>query len=223
MNHFAKYISRNTLIRSMAALSILGVACMTASAQTLTLDNFKHGSYTKVLTPTQPADVHYEALAANSPLGAARETVFAVGASQYAAQSSTLSIGKGICIVDAGFLEDSTLQIVYGVTLSGENAPLGLNLGAYSGLQLNLPAISTDESLYLIIEIDPSSGGYYTSEVEVPSTPNASSISFPYTSFTQGGTGNILTQAEASDIDYIYIQAGAAWSSFGITSLDAVN
>ena len=82
MNHLANYISRHTLIRSMAALSILGVACMTASAQTLTLDNFKHGSYTKALTPSQPADTHFEPLAANSPLGAARETVFAVGASR---------------------------------------------------------------------------------------------------------------------------------------------
>jgi hypothetical protein len=223
MNQLAKYISRNMIIRSMAALSILGVACMTASAQTLTLDDFKHGSYSRAVTPAQTPVTYFAPLAPKSPLGAARETVFTVGANQYTPQSSTISIGKGICIVDAGFLEDSTLQIVYGVTLSGENAPLGLNLGAYSGLQLNLPAISTDESLYLIIEIDPSSGGYYTSEVEVPSTPNGSSISFPYTSFTQGGTGNILTQAEASDIDYIYIQAGASWSSFGITSFQAVN
>jgi len=221
MNHFAKYISRIPLIRLMGALSILGVACMTASAQSLTLDDFTHGAYTKVLKTAQSVDTHYEALAADSPLGAARETVFEIGANQYA-QTSTLSIGKHACIVEAGFLDDSALQIFYGVTLSGADAPLGLNLSDYSGLQLNLPAIATDESLYLIIEIDPSSGGYYTSEVEVPSTPNASSISFPYTSFTQGGTGNVLTPAEASDINYIYIQAGASWSSFGITSLKAI-
>jgi hypothetical protein len=125
--------------------------------------------------------------------------------------------------VQAGFLDDSVLQIIYGVNSAGAETPLGLDLSAYSGLQLNLPAIATDESLYLIIEIDPSSGGYYTSEVEVQSTPNPSSISFPYTSFTKGGTGAVLTQAEASDISYIYIQAGASWSNFGITSFNAVN
>jgi hypothetical protein len=222
MNHLAKYISRNTLIRSMAALFILGVACMTASAQTLTLDNFTHGPYTKALRPTQPSDTHYEPLAPKSPLGAARETVFAVGANHHTPQPSTLSIGKGICIVDAGFQEDSPLEIVYGVTLSGDEVPLGLNLGAYSGVQLNLAAISTDESLYLIVEIDPSSGGAYVSEVEVPSTPSGSSVLFPYTSFTDG-QGAVLTAAEASDISYIIIQAGASWSSFGITSFQAVN
>jgi uncharacterized repeat protein (TIGR03803 family) len=41
MNQLAQYISRNTLIRSIAALAILGVACMTAPAQTFTtLVNF---------------------------------------------------------------------------------------------------------------------------------------------------------------------------------------
>jgi hypothetical protein len=221
MNHFAKYISRNTLIRSLAALSILGVACMTASAQTLTLDNFTSRSYAKTLTTPQSSAYGNRPLPADSPLGATRETLFEIGANTYA-QPSTLSIGNGACIVQAGFLDDSALQIFYGVTTTGAAAPLGLNLSAYSGLQLDLRAIATDESLYLIIEIDPSSGGYYTSELEVPSTPNPSTISFPYTSFTKGGTGAVLTQAEASDIDYIYIQAGASWSSFGITSLKAV-
>lgn len=222
MNQSAKYISRNTLIRSIASLSILGIACMAASAQTLTLDNFTKGRYTKVLTNQQPTDTHYESLGSGSPLGAARETVFTIGPDQYG-QSSTLAIGKGICIVDAGFQTNSPLQIFYGVTLDGVETPMGLNLGGYSGLQLNFPAISTDESLDVIIEIDPRSGGYYTSEVELASSPNPSSISFPYTSFLQGGTGNVLTQADASDISYIIITAGATWSSFGISSFRAVN
>jgi hypothetical protein len=226
MNHFAKHISRNmsrnTLIRSMAALSILGVACMTASAQTRTLDNFTHGSYTKVLK-AQSSDTHMEALPAGSPLGAARETVFSVGPDPYA-QSSTLSIGKGICIVDSGFQADSDLVIGYGFNLSGDEVPLGLNLGAYSGVQLNLPAIATTEALYIIVEIDPSSGGYYGSEVVLGPTPNAVSQVFPYSSFTQGGTGNVLTPAEASDINYIIITVGGGGSaSLGITSFQAVN
>jgi hypothetical protein len=218
----AKYISRNPILRAMAALSILGVACMTASAQTLTLDNFSQGTYTKGLKVPQSSVYGHQPLPAGSPLGALRETIFTIGANEYA-QTSTLSIGGGACIVQAGFLDDSVLQIIYGVNSAGAETPLGLDLSAYSGLQLNLPAIATDESLYLIIEIDPSSGGYYTSEVEVQSTPNPSSISFPYTSFTKGGTGAVLTQAEASDISYIYIQAGASWSNFGITSFNAVN
>lgn len=43
MNQLAKYISRNMLLRSIAALSILGIAGMTASAQ-LTLDDFSKSS-----------------------------------------------------------------------------------------------------------------------------------------------------------------------------------
>jgi hypothetical protein len=222
MNHFANYISRNTLIRSMAALSILGVACMTASAQTLTLDNFTQGRYTKILTNQQPTDTHYESLGSGSPLGAARGTVFSIGPDQYD-QASTLAIGKGIILVDAGFQTDSPLEILYGVTTAGVDAPMGLNLGSYSGLQLNFKAISTDEALDVLIEIDPASGGYYTSEVELSSTPNPSSVSFPYTSFLQGGTGNVFTQADASNINYIYIILEATWSSFGMTSFKAVN
>lgn len=222
MSHFAKYISRNTLLRSIAALAIVGIAGVTAFAQTLMLDDFTRGSYKKTLTPSNPTDTAIKPLGPNSPLGAARETIFTLGPDQYG-QSSTIDIGGGICIVDAGFHTNSPLQIFYGITTGGVETPMGLNLGAYSALQLNFPAISTDESLDVLIEIDPSSGGYYTSEVELSSTPNTSSISFPYTSFLQGGTGNVLTQAEASNINYIYIVLGASWSSFGITSFQAVN
>jgi hypothetical protein len=222
MTQLAKYISRNTILRSIAALSIRCVAGVTASAQTLTLDDFSYGHYVKVLNPSQPADTHFEALPPKSPLGAARETVFTVGAGQYAAQPSILSIGKGICVVDAGFQENSPLQIVYGFNLSGDEVPLGLNLSAYSGLQVNFAGIATDESLYLILEIAPSSGGTYVSEVLLPSSATATGVLLPYTSFTDG-SGAVLTQAEARDISYIEIQAGAAWSSFGITSLQAAN
>ncbi len=221
MNQLAKYVSRNTLLRSIAALSILGIAGVTASAQ-LTLDDFSKGHYTKVLKTAQASDTHYEALPAGSPLGAARETFFQIGTNPYA-QSSTLDIGKGICIVEAGFQDDSVLEIVYGVTLSGAQAPLGLNLGAYSALQLNLAGISSSGSLYLIVEIYPHSGGYYTSEVELPPTDNPVPEVLPYSSFI-AASGAVLTQADASDIDYIVIEVGeGGFESFGITSFQAVN
>jgi hypothetical protein len=35
-----------------------GIACMTSSAQTLTLDNFTKGSYTTVLKTAQSTDTH---------------------------------------------------------------------------------------------------------------------------------------------------------------------
>lgn len=224
MNQSAEYIfrniSRSSLIRALAVLSILGIACMTASAQ-LTLDDFTKGKYVKVLK-TQTSDTHYEALPSGSLLGAARETVFTIGPNPYA-QSSILDIGKGICIVGAGFENNAVLEIVYGFSLSGVEVPLGLNLGAYTAFQLNVAGVSSAGQPSMLIEVDPHSGGYYTAEVLLPSTPNPSSVVLPFSSFAQGGTGAPLTQAEASDIDYIVIIAGSGYSSFGITSFQAVN
>jgi hypothetical protein len=134
-------------------------------------------------------------------------------------QSNTLSIGKGICIVDNGFQNAPNLEILYGVTLSGDLAPMGLNLGAYSGLYVNFAGIETVGALYLIVEIDPSSGGAYVSEVELPTNADPSTVTLPYSSFVNGGVA--LTPAEASDISYIFIEAEDGNSSFGITSLKA--
>ena len=99
---------------------------------------------------------------------------------------------------------------------------MGLNLGAYSGLQVNLAGITPTESLYLIVEIVPSGGGTYVSEVELQSDANASSVLLPYSSFTDG-QGVVLTSVEAGDISYIEIEGEAGYSSFGITPLQAYN
>src|ERR1700679_1112815 len=72
-------MSLSKLTRVIAALSILGIACMSASAQ-LTLDDFKSGPYTKSLGSAQPPDIRFTELAPGSLLGSWRETVFAVSA-----------------------------------------------------------------------------------------------------------------------------------------------
>ena len=160
----------------------------------------------------------------NSPLGAARQTYLELAPGPYA-QSSSLAIGNGICIVDTGFQANSGLQIFYGINLSGVEVPMGLNLGAYSGLQLNFAGLASAEGLNVIIEIDPSSGGYYESVASLNTGVNAFSVGFPFSSFLRGGSGVPLTAAEVSDINYIVIifDGTGSTDSFGITSFQAVN
>ncbi|MGA7078613.1 MAG: hypothetical protein WBQ43_01815 [Terriglobales bacterium] len=222
MNQLAKYISRNMLLRSIAALSILGIAGMTASAQ-LTLDDFSKSSPPKALKTAQSSVTSYEALPAGSPLGAARETVFQIGPNPYK-QSSTLKIGKGICIVEGGFQIATALDIIYGVTLEGVQAPLGLNLGTYSGLQLNFAGIASTESLLVIVQVYPQSGGIYEDEVALQPTDADTILTMPYSSFL-ADSGAALTQTEASNINYLLIiaEGGGTTDSFGITSFQAVN
>jgi hypothetical protein len=47
---------------------------------------------------------------------------------------------------------------------------------------VNLAGITPTESLYLIVEIVPSGGGTYVSEVELQSDANASSVLLPIAS-----------------------------------------
>jgi len=221
---FAKYISRNTLIRSIAALSILGMAWMTASAQ-LTLDNFPNGNsgkdYVKTITTTGTA-THYEGLPSGSLLGAARETIFTVGTNPYS-QTSTIDVGNGILIVDTGFQAASALTVGYGFSVHGKEVPLGLDLSSYTGLQLNFAGSSSLFNLDVLVEIWPSSGGYYTSGQILTPSYYPYSVSFPYTSFLDA-SGAALTPTEAGDINYIIIEFYAGYAqSYGITSLQAYN
>jgi hypothetical protein len=101
---------------------------------------------------------------------------------------------------------------------------LALDLGAYSGFQLNFAGISSSESLYVVITVFPHSGGYFDSEIVLPPNGNAFSVAFPFSGFTKGGGGGGLTQADVSDIDFINIEVGGGgFVSFGITSFQAVN
>lgn len=52
------------------------------------------------------------------------------------------------------------------------------------GLQLNFASLVSAEGLDVLVEVDPSSGGYYISEVILTPNDNAFSAAFPYSSFT---------------------------------------
>jgi hypothetical protein len=209
---------------SMATLFIVGIACMNGfAASPLTLDDFKSGDYVISLNNVNAVDLHYAQLAPGSLLGAARYTAFTAAPNPWA-QKSTLDIGKGICVVDSGFGVVGAVQIIYGATVSGKQAPLGLNLGGYSAFRLNFAGIATSQSLLVVITVWPHSGGYFDLVVVLPPSGNPFPLDFPFASFKKGGVGGGLTQSDVGNIDYIDVQAqGGGFASFGITSFEAVN
>jgi hypothetical protein len=119
----------------VAAPSILCINGFAAAP--LVLDDFRSGAYSKTLKVIGASDLHYEPLAAGSLLGAARQTDFSLGPNPYN-QWNTLSIGKGVFVVDTAVGAVTAISIGYGQTLTGVQTPLGLNLGGYSGFQLNI-------------------------------------------------------------------------------------
>jgi hypothetical protein len=212
MNRLSKYVF------CIAAIALVWIP-LQASAQ-LTLDDFTSGAYVKHLNTGLQQDQHYAKLAAGSLLGAARQTNFSIGPNYYN-QGATLSIGKGIWILDAGFGTVGGSDITYGVTLTGANAPLGLNLGTYTGFQLNFAGVASSEDLGVIVVVFPHDGNSCAYEKVLPTYANQISIDFPFSGFNKTGG---LTQADASDIDYIVIEAyGGGYASFGITSFQAIN
>ena len=211
---------------ALLAIAVAAILSVAASAQ-LTLDNFPTGNsgknYVKSLTTAQSSATHYEGLPSGSLLGAARETTFAIGPNPYS-QTSTIDVGNGILIVDTGFQVPSALEIFYGTTTKGVETPLGLNLGAYSGLQLNFAGVISTEGIDVVVEVWPSSGGYYALGQEVATNGSSFTVGFPFTGFT--GAGGTLTQAETTDISYIVIVIEGSGDpditdSFAITSLQA--
>lgn len=84
----------------------------------------------EVLGPTGSLKIdpdHYETRETeppNSRLGQARQTFFEAG-SNLDGQWSTLDIGKGRLVVDAGFGCASYISTGYGFTLAGAEVPLG--------------------------------------------------------------------------------------------------
>jgi hypothetical protein len=101
-----------------------------ASAQTLTLDDFTTGAYVKRIKNPNVHDLHLAALPAKSPLGQARQTYFGA-APNPDGQWSTLDVGSGRLVVDSGFGCGANLELGYGYTLAGAEAPLTLNLDGY--------------------------------------------------------------------------------------------
>jgi len=192
-----------------------------ASAQ-LTLDDFTSGTYVKRIINPHVHDLHYAAMPPNSPLGQARQTYFGA-APNPDGQWSTLDVGKGRLVVDSGFGCGASLELGYGYTLAGAEAPLGLNLDGFTGLQLNFRGIATSEELLVVITIFPQTGGYWNYEIVLPPNGNPFPVSFPFSGFRNGGGGS-LTQADLSNIDFITILAeGGGFASFGLTSFQAVN
>jgi hypothetical protein len=211
-----KQLSKAILFLAAIALAWIPVP---ASAQ-LTLDDFTSGAYVKHLNAGPQQDQHYAKLAHGSLLGAARQTNFSIGPNYYK-QGATLSIGKGIWILDAGFGTVAASDITYGVTLTGSPAPLGLDLSGYSGFQLNFAGIASSEDLGVIIAVFPHNGDNCAYELVLPTYANPISIKFPFSGFNKAGG---LTQADASDIDYIVIEAyGGGFASFGATSFQATD
>src|SRR5579863_10154502 len=135
-------MSISKLLGAIAILSILGSVCMTGSAATFTLDDFKSGNYVVSLENANARDIHFAELAPGSPLGPARYTVFTPGPNPYA-QWSSLNIGNGICILDSGFGVIPGVQIYYGWASPTRSAPLGLNLSGYAAFRVNFAGIST--------------------------------------------------------------------------------
>jgi len=197
-------------------LAVTAVSQSFAQSTPLTLDNFTSGPYVKSLnSASNVQDIHFAPLPSGSPLGAARGTAFLLDPDPYA-QPSTLSIGKGICIVDNGFGDITGLQIEYGYTLAGLQAPLGLSLAGYSGFQLNFAGVAAYESMIVTIVVYLPDGTYHSFEVVLPPNGNAFSTAFPFSGFSAGG----LTQSDVSNIQTIVIQTEG--ESFAITSFQAV-
>lgn len=216
-------------VRTLVAVSTLGIACMSGSAQSLTLDDFTTGQYVVTINNVNTKDLHYAPLPPGSPLGAARGTLFEAGINPYK-QPSRFQTEKltglptpGICIVDVGFGVDAYLDMGYGFTLQGQQAPLNLDLGTYSALQLNFAGISTSGYLLLDITLFPASGSYYNFEVLLPPSAVPYVETIPISSFADFN-GVHLTQSIASNISSIDIQLESDYSgaSFGLTSIGAV-
>jgi hypothetical protein len=213
-----KQLSKYTFCIALIALVWIPVQ---ASAQ-LTLDNFTSGAYVKRIINPNVHDRHYAALPPNSPSGQARQTYFGA-APNPDGQWSTLDVGDGRLVVDSGFGCAANLQLGYGYTLAGAEAPLGLNLDGYSGFQLNFQGVATSEELIVVITIWPQTGGYWNYEIVLPPNPNAFPLSFAFSGFGNGEGGS-LTQADLSNIDFIAVLAeGGGSASFGLTSFQAVN
>ena len=209
--------------RALVVASILGIACMNASAQTKTLmlDNFTTAPpYVETRTSGGAQDSVFLPLPPGSPLGQARATTFSVAQGLYAGQSGTLVIETlagqpptGICIVDTGFGDVTELFLQYGWNLSGTPSPLTLNLGEYSAFRLNLAGVAG--GVTLDIEVYNGNKGSI-SGVGVGSNGNPFSVDIPFSSFP--GWLNF------SDITAIYIIAESEYgSNFAITSFEAVN
>ncbi len=208
-NHFAGLAVPALLVSSVFVTPAI------RAATPLTLDNFRAGHYTVTLTTAQSQDVHFSPLAPGSPLGPARETVFVIGANPYG-QRSTLDIGKGIWIMNGGFGVVPGVQIYYGYANATTPAPLGLDLGAYSGFQLTFAGIATEEVLGVDITVWTHSGGVYAEQVSLTPQVDVFSVGFPFSSFVPGAL-------DPSDIDAIgLVTWGGGTNSYGITSFEAV-
>lgn len=209
-------VDLNSVITGALTVNAPGTWTVSGTPPTsLTLDNFKSGSHLVSLSSASSQDTHFGALPPGSPVGAARETDFALGAIPYG-QKSTLDVARGICIVDAGFGDIPALLIGYGYTLTGSSAPLGLNLGSYTGFQLNFAGVASSEDLLVVITVWLHTGVAYDFEVVLSPTGNAFNQQFPFSGFSKPGG---LTPSNVSDIDLITIQAqGGGFASFGITS-----
>lgn len=215
MKQFSKYAL------CVALIALVWIPVRT-SAQTLTLDDFTTGTYVKRVKNPNVHDLHFAALPPGSPLGQARQTYFGA-APNPDGQWSTLDVGNGRLVVDAGFGCSANLELGYGYTLAGAEAPLALNLDGYSSLQLNFQGVATSEELLVVITIFPHTGGYWNYEIVLPPNPNAFPLSFPFSGFRNGEGGGSLTPADLSNIDFVAILGeGGGSASFGITSLLAV-
>ena len=215
------FLQRFSQLRSILSIAAIALAWIPvrASAQ-LTLDDYTTGTYVKHLTDPQVHDKHYGAMPANSPLGAARETYFGAGPNPYK-QLNTLDVGENHFIADSGFGSVAAVQVSYGVTLTGVQSPLGLDLDGYSRFRLKFIGVATTVDLSVFVIVYPHDGDVCAYQVVLPPYANPIAIDFPFSGFNKPGG---LTQADVSNIDYVVVQAqGGGFASFGITSFQAIN
>jgi hypothetical protein len=155
------------LVTSGAALCIFGIACMNGSAQTLTLDSFESGHYSKLLNGATTQDTHYAPLPAGSPLGQARETVFTLAPGPYGLPS-TLVVEK-----------------VAGTPPAGD-------LAGYPAFRINFAALSGSDSLTMLMEVYVGTQIYAS-----PGVPDFSDIDYILIETEGGNTSFGVTSFEA--------------------------
>ena len=102
--------------------------------------------------------------------------------------------------------------------------PLGLNLGGYSGFQLNFQGIATSQSLIVVITVWPHSGGYYGVEVGCRLTGMLSPwLSRFQVSVKEAAEAVSTRSTSATSTTSLSRRRAEAFASFGITSFQAIN
>jgi len=217
---FAKYISRNTLIRSIAALSILGMACMTASAQ-LVIDDFSTGAFSKTLTQGSGYYPQTGTMAGGSRViylgvcGTPCSTDPFEQPNSFQVRKSTGGEPSAL-IFNTGYKSDAQLQVVY-----GEGKPMNLDLSkSYDRIRLYFDGADQFINFNLTVYTN----GPYSSigcNFNQPTGPGAAfTVDLPFTNF--GGSAD-FSDITAMNFEFGVSQGNATGEDWALTAIEAVN